>query len=90
MKIIKGLGTDTLSIFTYDIETQYLEFTSDMNNYNLCRNLIDIYLENKMLFCDIVACLNNIYNRLSTESYNLPYNELKKNINVYLSNLQPF
>ena len=90
MKIIKGIGTNNIFINEDDIEQHYLEFTSDMENFNMCRNLIQADIENEMLFADINICLKSIKPPLTPISYQLSYNELRKVINAYLNNLQPF
>ena len=90
MKIIKGYGTNNISINEEDIEQEYLEFTSDMDNFNKCRRLIQTYVENEMLFRDIIDCLNSFTNLPTPTSYEHSYYKLIKVINAYLSNSQSF
>lgn len=90
MKIIKGYGTHSISICDEEIEQDYFEFTADMDNFNKCRSLIQTYIENEMLFRDIIDCLNSLNNTLNPNMYEQPYNKLRKVINAYLSNSQSF
>ncbi len=90
MKVIKFNNNHEMFLYGEDIEQQYLQFSSDMDNFNICDNLIQTYIENKMLYCDVINCLNSISGELSPYAFNQPYSKLKKAINAYLSNLQPF
>lgn len=90
MKIIKRYGTNNISINEEDIEQEYLEFTSDMDNFNKCRSLIQTYIENEMLFHDIIDCLDSFKTLPIPTSYDCAYHQLRKVINAYLSNSQSF
>lgn len=90
MKIIKQSTSDKISICEDDIEKYYLEFSSDMDNFNKCQDLIKIYNENKVLFCNIDSCLNDIKNKPYDYIFEQPYDKVKMAINAFLGYLQPF
>ncbi len=90
MKIIKRNASDKISICEDDIEQYYPEFSSDINNFNKCHDLIKIYNENEVFFCNINSCLNDIKNEPFDYIFEQPYDKVKMAINAFLGNLQPF
>lgn len=90
MKIIKQNTPNTISICEEDIEKHYLELPSDMDNFNRCYDLIQLYNENKILFGNINSCLHDIKNEPNYYIFEQIYDKVRIAINAFLGNLQPF